>query len=71
MRDKTERHKMDPKFEEARVHMHAAHENMHKVIESMLPEGVREHRKAARREFLLGLRSLVDAALERTETPAK
>jgi hypothetical protein len=71
MPEKTARPKMDPKFEEAREHMRAAHENMHKVIESMIPEGVRENRKAARREFLLGLRSLVDAALERSDTTAK
>jgi hypothetical protein len=55
------------KVEEAREHMHAAHENMHKVAESWIPEGVRENQRAARKEFLLGLRSLLDAAIEHTE----
>ncbi len=59
------------KFEEARQHMHAARENMHKVTEAMIPEGLRESQRAARKEFLLGLRSLVDAAIEHTEKPAK
>jgi hypothetical protein len=61
----------NPKVEEARAHMRAAHENMHQVFESLLPEGVRENRSAARKEFLLGLRSLLDAAIEETETRAK
>lgn len=59
------------KLEEARQHMHAARENMHKVSEAMIPEGVRENQRAARKEFLLGLRSLLDAAIEHTEKPAK
>lgn len=58
------------KLDEAREHMHAARENMHKVLESMIPEGVRENKKAARKEFLLGLRSLLDAAIERSEHSA-
>jgi hypothetical protein len=57
----------NPKIKEAREHMRAARENMHKVAESFMPEGVREHHRAARKEFLLGLRSLLDAAIERTE----
>ncbi len=57
----------NPKIEEARMHMHAARQNMHKVMESMIPEGVRENRQAARKEFLLGLRSLLDAAIDHSE----
>jgi len=67
MPDKTTEPLKNEKFEEARKHMHAARENMHKVYESMIPEGVRENRREARKEFLLGLRSLLDAAIERTE----
>jgi hypothetical protein len=63
--------KVNPKVEEARAHMRAAHENMHEVFESMIPEGVRENRRAARMEFLLGLRSMLDAAIEETEARAK
>lgn len=56
---------------EAREHMKAAREEMRKGIESILPPGVREHRRAARKEMLLAFRSLIDAALERTEDKSK
>lgn len=61
----------DPNLEAAREHMHAAFENVHKLAESMIPEGVRENQRAARREFLLGLRSLVEAAIDRVDKPVK
>jgi len=67
---KTSESEKNEKLEEARKHMHAARENMHKVYESMIPEGVRENRREARKEFLLGLRSLLDAAIEHTEKKA-
>ena len=38
---------------------------------SLLPEEYWEHRRGARRENLLALRALVDAAIERTERPPK
>lgn len=59
------------KMDEAWDHMHAARSNMQKVMESMIPEGLRENQREARKEFLLGLRSLLDAAIEHTEKPAK
>ena len=59
------------KIDEAREHMHAAHENMHKVAEAWIPVEVRENQHAARREFLMGLRSLLDAAIEHTEKKVK
>ena len=71
MEEKTTDRPKNPKMEEAREHMRAAHENMHKVAESFVPEGVRENQRAARKEFLLGLRSLLDAAIERTEKATK
>jgi hypothetical protein len=66
MPEKTTRPVKNDKLDEAREHMRAAHENMHKVAEAWIPEGVRENRRTARREFLLGLRSLLDAAIEHT-----
>jgi hypothetical protein len=67
MPEKTTRTVKSAKIDEAREHMRAAHENMHKVAEAWIPEGVRENQRTARREFLLGLRSLLDAAIEHTE----
>jgi hypothetical protein len=61
----------NPKIEEAREHMRVARAEMHKVAESFLPSGLRESRQTARREFLLGIRSLLDAAIEHTEKAVK
>lgn len=36
-------------------------------MRSLLPEEFWEHRRAARREFLLAARSLIDVAIERLE----
>jgi len=71
MAEKTTERPQNPKIKEAREHMRAARENMHKVAESFLPEGTREHHRTARKEFLLGLRSLLDAAIEHTDKPNK
>jgi hypothetical protein len=71
MAEKTKTSEKNPKIAEAKEHMKAAHENMHKVAEAWIPEGVRENQIAARKEFLLGLRSLLDAAIEHTEKAAK
>jgi hypothetical protein len=62
---------LDPKVEEAREHLKSARDNMAKVAEAWIPVEVRENQRAARKEFLLGLRSLLDAALERTEKRAR
>jgi hypothetical protein len=67
MPEKTTETAKNANVEEAREHMRAAHENMHKVAEAWIPEGVRENQRTARKEFLLGLRSLLDAAIEHTE----
>jgi hypothetical protein len=58
---------MDPKVEEAREHLKSARENMAKVAEAWIPVEVRENQRTARKEFLLGLRSLLDAAIDHTE----
>ncbi len=65
--DKEEKHPKDPELEEARQHFKAAREAMRKSWEAMLPPGYVESRRAARKEFLLGLRKLLDVAIERTE----
>ena len=65
--------KADPKKlhdfvpEETREHLKTAREEMRKSVESLLPPGYLEHRRAARREFLLAARSLIDAALKRMD----
>lgn len=68
---KTTQKPKNPRLEEAHAHMRAAGENVEQVFESMLPPEVLTHQRAARKEFLLGLRSLLDAAIERTEPAAK
>jgi hypothetical protein len=71
MAEKKTEQPRDPKVEEARAHFKAAHENMHKAFEAMLPPGVAEQRRAARKEILLGLRSMLDSAIEHVESSSK
>jgi hypothetical protein len=71
MREKRTEKPRDPKVEEAREHLKNAHENMAKVAEAWIPVEVRENQREARKEFLLGMRSLIDAALERSERTVK
>jgi len=68
---KTTKKPKDPRVEEAHAHLHAAGKNVCSAFESMLPPEVRTHGQAARKEFLLGLRSLLDVAIERTEASMK
>jgi hypothetical protein len=56
--------------EETRLHMQAARQELRQSVESLFPPGFLQHRRAARREMLLAARSLIDAALRRTEPPA-
>lgn len=58
------REKLPP---EALEHMKAARAEMRKSVETILPPGFLEHRRAARKEMLLAFRSLIDAAIKRTE----
>ena len=53
------------KLHEAREHMKAARASLRETFEDLLPKGFVEHRRAARREVLLAMRSLLDAAIER------
>ena len=52
---------------EALEHMKAARAEMRKSMETNLPPGFLEHRRTARKEMLLAFRSLIDAALKKTE----
>ncbi len=48
-------------------HMKAARAEMKKSMEAILPPGFLEHRRAARKEMLLAFRSMIDAAIKKTE----
>ena len=69
MAETTSRHKKCEEHvpEEARQHFRAAREEMRKGLETLLPAGFLEHRRSARREMLLAWRSMLDAAIQRTE----
>lgn len=54
--------------EEAREHALAAGKELKKGLEALLPDGVSAHSRTARREALLTLRSLVDAAIKRLDS---
>jgi hypothetical protein len=56
--------------EEAREHYKSARQELRKGMEALMPEGYKdfhEHRKAARKEMLLAFRSLIDAAITRSD----
>lgn len=55
------------RLHEAREHMRAARSSIRETFEDFLPKGFIEHRRAARKEFLLAMRSLLDAAIERAD----
>ncbi len=66
--EKTERKRMhDFVPEETRDHLKTAREEMRKSYEALFPPGFIEHRRTARKEFLLAARSLIDAALKRMD----
>jgi hypothetical protein len=52
---------------EALEHMKAARAEMRKSMETILPPGFLEHRRAARKEMLFAFRSMIDAAIKKTE----
>jgi hypothetical protein len=67
--EKTSKHRPFRKFvsDEALEHARAAHKEMHKSVEALLPTGFVEHRRAARKEMLQAVRKVIDGALERIE----
>ncbi len=57
--------------EEARQHFNAAREEFRKSMEGMFPPGFMEHRRKARKEVLLGLRSVLDTVIGKIDEAAK
>ena len=51
-------------------HLKAAGQQMRQGVEAMFPPGFVEHRRAARKEVLLAVRSVIDAAIQRMEPPS-
>ena len=60
-------HQASPRLKEAQVHVKAAQQSFRLSLQDLIPKGFIEHRRAARREMLLAMRSLLDAAIERME----
>ena len=56
---------------EALEHMKAAREEMRKSMETILPPGFMEHRRTARKEMLMAFRSMIEAAITKTEEKNK
>ncbi len=65
MHEKSE--EQNPHLKEAREHMKAARKAFRNGMGAWLPAGFVQHRRAARREMLLAMRSLVDAAIGHLE----
>ncbi len=61
----------NPHLKEARDHFRSARRSMYKTWEKWLPEGVLEQHRAVRKEMLLGLRSMLDFAIEKGEGHTK
>jgi len=53
--------------EEVREHLKTARAELRESFRALFPPEFIEHRRAARREFLLAARTLIDRAIERTE----
>jgi hypothetical protein len=53
--------------EETREHLKAARDEMRKSMETLLPPGFLEHRRAARKEILMAARTFLDAAIKRID----
>ena len=53
--------------EEARQHLKAARSEMRQSVEALFPPGFIEHRRAARKEMLKAVRSVLDSTIERME----
>jgi hypothetical protein len=71
MSESNEGEPKNPNMDEARQHMKAARDAMHQTMEAWLPKGYVENRRKARKEFLLAMRSLLDAAINHVEEKSK
>ncbi len=57
--------------EDVRKHMRAAHDEMRKSVETLLPPGFREHHRKARKEVLMAWRGMIDHAIKRIDEHEK
>jgi hypothetical protein len=57
----------DPHLKDAREHFRSARRNLYKSWEKWVPEGVLEQHRSVRKDMLMGLRSMLDYAIERVE----
>jgi uncharacterized membrane protein len=57
--------------DEARQHLRQAREEMRASLRMLVPPEYVQHRRAARREALLAMRSLLDHALKRLDESGK
>lgn len=57
--------------QETRDHLHKARKEFGKSFSALFPTAFIEHRRAARREFLLAVRSLIDRTLDYLEEAEK
>lgn len=71
MNDKSQEYHKNPNVVEAREHFKAARHAVYQGMEEFLPKGYLASRRTARKEFLMGLRKLLDAAIERAEKRAE
>jgi hypothetical protein len=53
--------------QQAKDHFGKAKDEFKKGLDAMFPPEVKEHRQAAQKEVLLGLKSLIESALEKFE----
>jgi len=56
--------------EEAREHYKKARQEMREAAKLLFPEGFIEPRRAARKEMMLAVRSMLDAAIQKMEDKA-
>lgn len=69
-KDTTEKER-NPRIDEVRKHMKAARSAMRKSYEELLPKGFVENHRTAHKEFLLAIRSMLDAVIEHAEKGSK
>lgn len=57
----------NPHLKEARDHFRKVRKGMYKTWEKWLPEGVVDQHREVRKEMLMGLRSMLDYAIDKSE----
>lgn len=70
MKDKSSTRFAELKYklpEETRQHLKRSHEEFRQAIDNLLPEGFVAHRRNARKELLLAMRSMLDSVLKQME----